>query len=247
VALPVHTVHAAGTVEQANAAKATIDRALAAPMTLNGAGSGLTITPAQIGAIVRVTPVDQHGQTTLAVTLDDAGLAKLVAQIAKTADVPVTDASVQDFGTHKVLMPSAAGVAVQQDKLAQSIRAAFVNGQHEVTVPTVTTQPKVTTEDQMAKLGITDVVAKGTSDFSGSGPARAHNVELAAYLVDGTLIAPGATFSYNDALGSILAKNFEEAGSYIDGLNGTSIGGGVCQVSTTIFRAALKGGLPITE
>ena len=247
VTLPVHLAHAAGSVEQANAAKATIDRALAAPMTLTGAGNGLSLTPTQLGGIVRVKPVAQNGETTLAVTLDDAGLAKLVGEIAKSVDVPVADAYVQDYGTHKVLMPSVQGVSVAQDKLAANIRAAFVAGQHTVTVPTVTTKPKVTTEDQMATLGITNVVAKGTSDFSGSGPARAHNVELAAYLVDGTLIAPGATFSYNDALGSILSKDFEEAGSYIDGLNGTSIGGGVCQVSTTIFRAALKGGLPITE
>lgn len=247
VTLPVHDAHADSTIEQANAAKATIDRALAAPMNLTGAGDGLQITAKQFAGIVRVSPVQRNGRTELAVTLDDAGLAKIVAEIAQSVDVPVADAYVRDFATHNVLMPSVAGVTVQRDKLGRAVREAFVAGTHEITVPTVTKTPKVTTEDQMATLGITDVIAKGTSDFSGSGPARAHNVRLAANLVDGTLIAPGATFSYNDALGSIFAKDFEEAGSYIDGLNGSSIGGGVCQVSTTVFRAALKGGMPITE
>jgi vancomycin resistance protein YoaR len=247
VTLSLHTAEATGTAAQADAARATIERALAAPMKLTGAGADLQITPRQLAPIIRVTPVHRDGHPELAVTLDDAGLAKLSGEIAKQADRPVADAYVQDFPSHSVLMPSVAGLTVDRAKLGQAVRDAFAAGKHEVTVPAVTTAPKVTTEQRMAKLGITDVIAKGTSDFSGSGPARAHNVRLAAYLVDGTLIAPGGTFSYNDALGSIFAKDFEEAGSYIDGLNGSSLGGGVCQVSTTVFRAALKGGLPITE
>ena len=76
---------------------------------------------------------------------------------------------------------------------------------------------------------------------------RIHNVELVAHLVDNKLIAPGATFSFNQATGArTAAKGFLEAPVIINGEVQTGLGGGVCQVSTTVFNAAYEAGLPIT-
>ena len=72
-------------------------------------------------------------------------------------------------------------------------------------------------------------------------------MQLVAHLVDGKLIAPGATFSFNEATGErTAAKGFLEAPVIINGELSTGLGGGVCQVSTTVFNAAYEAGLPIT-
>ena len=77
---------------------------------------------------------------------------------------------------------------------------------------------------------------------------RIHNVELVAHLVDGTLIAPGATFSFNQTTGDRnAAKGFLEAPVIVNGELTTGLGGGVCQVSTTVFNAAFEAGLKIVE
>src|SRR5207247_7725559 len=74
-----------------------------------------------------------------------------------------------------------------------------------------------------------------------------HNVQVVAHLVDDKLIAPGATFSFNETTGArTAAKGFLEAPVIINGELGTGLGGGVCQVSTTVFNAAYEAGLSIT-
>ena len=95
-------------------------------------------------------------------------------------------------------------------------------------------------------MGITGVVGSYET-FYGGEPNRIHNVQLVAHLVDDKLIAPGATFSFNQATGERSAeKGFLEAPVIINGELQTGLGGGVCQVSTTVFNAAYEAGLPIT-
>src|SRR5204862_1627658 len=75
-----------------------------------------------------------------------------------------------------------------------------------------------------------------------------HNVQLVSHLVDGHIIAPGATFSFNQTTGDRSAdKGFREAPVIINGELQTGLGGGVCQVSTTVFNAAYEAGLPIVS
>src|SRR5919201_535462 len=96
-------------------------------------------------------------------------------------------------------------------------------------------------------MGITGVVGSYTT-FYGGDPNRIHNVQLVARLLDHHFIAPGATFPFNDATGARTAdKGFLEAPVIINGELKTGLGGGVCQVSTTVFNAAYEGGLPITS
>lgn len=109
------------------------------------------------------------------------------------------------------------------------------------------TEPSVTTE-KVNDLGIKELIGRGTSRFTGSIPSRVFNVNLAATRVNGTLIAPGEEFSFNNAVGDISKlTGFKEAYVIQNGKTVLGDGGGVCQVSTTIFRAALNAGLPITE
>ena len=95
-------------------------------------------------------------------------------------------------------------------------------------------------------MGIIGTVGTYETIYGGD-PNRIHNVQLVAHLVDGKLIAPGPTFSFNGATGErTAAKGFLEAPVIINGELQTGLGGGVCQVSTTVFNAAYEAGLPIT-
>ena len=94
-------------------------------------------------------------------------------------------------------------------------------------------------------MKITGLVASYQT-FYGGEAGRIHNVQLVSHLVDGHVIAPGETFSFNGATGERSAdKGFVEAPVIINGELKTGLGGGVCQVSTTVFNAAYEAGLPI--
>ncbi len=95
--------------------------------------------------------------------------------------------------------------------------------------------------------GIEEVIGVGTSDYSGSIPGRVHNVLLASKRLHGTLIPPGEEFSFNKALGEVSSQTgYQAAYVILNGRTQLGDGGGVCQTSTTMFRAAIASGLPIT-
>ena len=107
-------------------------------------------------------------------------------------------------------------------------------------------EPKRTTQDAKA-MGITGVVGSYTTTYGGT-EGRLHNVALVAKLIDGALVAPGARFSFNQTTGERnAAKGFEAAPVIINGELESGIGGGVCQVSTTVFNAAFEAGLSIEK
>ncbi|MBI3397364.1 VanW family protein [Candidatus Woesebacteria bacterium] len=116
-----------------------------------------------------------------------------------------------------------------------------------IDIPTEKTPPEIKTGD-INNLGINELIGRGTSRFKGSIPSRVHNVVLAASKLNGILVNPGDTFSFNDALGDISEfTGYQQAYVIKDGKTVLGDGGGVCQVSTTLFRAILNAGLPITE
>jgi len=116
-----------------------------------------------------------------------------------------------------------------------------------VEVPVKVISPEVSIENSN-QFGISGLLEKGESYFSHSIPARIANLKLAASKLNGILIKPGETFSFNRALGEV-SKNtgYQPAWVISQGKTVLGDGGGVCQVSTTLFRAVLNSGLPIVE
>lgn len=116
-----------------------------------------------------------------------------------------------------------------------------------LSLPVENVEPKITTESSNG-YGIRELLAEGKSKFAGSINNRVHNVALAASRINGRLIGPGEIFSFNDALGDVSSSTgFQPAYVIKGGRTVLGDGGGVCQVSTTLFRAALNTGLPIIE
>ena len=103
-------------------------------------------------------------------------------------------------------------------------------------------------KNNLASLGITELVSEGKSDFTGSAPYRVTNIQAGLVLLDGVLIAPGDEFSFDDTIGDIDETNgFVKGYAIVQSRTQLEFGGGICQDSTTVFRAAFWAGLPITE
>ena len=116
-----------------------------------------------------------------------------------------------------------------------------------IKVPLKTLKPQVT-DDKASKMGIKELIAEGTSLFQHSIENRIFNISLAAARLNGTLIPPGQTFSFGKTVGDVSTiTGYRQAYVIENGKTVLGDGGGICQVSTTLFRAALNAGLPIVE
>src|SRR3990167_2895776 len=116
-----------------------------------------------------------------------------------------------------------------------------------VSLPVVTTSPDITTSE-VNNLGIKELIGRGESKFAGSIASRIHNIGLASLKFNGVLVEPGKEISFNDILGDVSSyTGYKQAYVIKDGKTVLGDGGGVCQVSTTLFRAILDAGLPVVE
>ncbi|NOX62083.1 MAG: hypothetical protein GXP42_09090 [Chloroflexi bacterium] len=145
------------------------------------------------------------------------------------------------------LSPGVEGYALDVDATIAAIAEAIRNGEHRITLPVKVIQPAVPSNNPQA-LGIKELISEGTTKFKGSSAARVKNIEVAASKFVGVVIPPGEVFSFNKYVGDITAANGFEDSLIISGnTTAVGVGGGVCQVSTTVFRAAWFGGFPLVE
>lgn len=115
------------------------------------------------------------------------------------------------------------------------------------TIPLKITKPKIKVKDLGDKL-FKQTLAKYTTIYDAGVYNRAHNVALAAKTINGTILLPGETFSYNGKLGNTnAAKGYKQATAYVGGKVVPSYGGGICQVSSTLYNAVLYANLEIIE
>jgi len=97
-------------------------------------------------------------------------------------------------------------------------------------------------------MGLRELVISSQTSFAGSSASRLRNVEVAAQQFEGVVIPPGETFSFNEIVRDVSSANgFEDSLIIWGDRTAVGVGGGVCQVSTTLFRAAYEGGFPIVE
>jgi vancomycin resistance protein YoaR len=175
----------------------------------------------------------------------DEWLVKLGDRVQK----PAQDASFAVDGDRARVVAARPGVRLDAIATTRALLRAALHRRpalRVVRLPIEQQQPRLTTGAARA-MHIDRLVAGYTTDYGGI-PNRIHNVQLVAHLIDNKLIAPGATFSFNKTTGERnAAKGFLEAPVIVNGELTTGLGGGVCQVSTTVFNAAFEAGLKITE
>ncbi|MBP9822259.1 MAG: VanW family protein [Candidatus Pacebacteria bacterium] len=174
----------------------------------------------------------------------DAFLSGVSASFSKN---PVDAKFIIDNGKAVILSQAQEGEELDVISSAQEIRKSILSNQKEITLTTKKTEPSIT-EEKIRSLGVDDRLAIGESNFSGSTLARIQNIKVASKKFNGLIIKPGETFSFNTILGEVVASTGYAPEKVIKNNKiEYEYGGGVCQVSTTLFRAAIFAGLPIVE
>jgi vancomycin resistance protein YoaR len=129
-----------------------------------------------------------------------------------------------------------------------AVQAGLLQSIHTLPLAFQITPPEVKDDATAAQLGITELVSQQSTYFRGSSAERVNNVKVAGARFHGLLVPPGAVFSFDENLGDVsLDTGFAEALIIYGGRTIRGVGGGVCQVSTTVFRTAYFGGFPIVE
>lgn len=139
------------------------------------------------------------------------------------------------------------GRALDVDETLNRMQAAIFDPAHRIVPMAFSyTLPKYHDSVTAAELDITQLVGEATTYYAGSTQPRKDNIFEAMSRFDGVMIAPDEVFSFNDALGDISPETgFVQGKIILGGRTVDGVGGGVCQVSTTLYRAALAGGFPI--
>jgi vancomycin resistance protein YoaR len=190
------------------------------------------------------------GNYQLTVKFKPDNLRAEVERIGELVSRPARDARFDydpNTGTLTPMVISQEGLELNPDAAMQAINEAVANGQNEIQLPLTVISPEVATTD-VEKMNITGLAAQGFSDYTGSSYEREVNLSVAAEQYHGIVIPPGDVFSFNEHLGWVVdANGYEEGYIIVGNRTEVDVGGGVCQVSTTIFRAAFNAGFEIVE
>jgi len=150
-------------------------------------------------------------------------------------------------GRAEEFRPSTTGLKLNIEESVSRIMSSLANNSYHAELSIDIIEPDITL-DKINELGITTLIGRGESDFRDSPASRVHNIEVGSAKYNGEIIKPGEEFSFNSILGEVDEKNGYQSELVIKG--GKLVyeyGGGLCQVSTTVFRAAIMAGLPIVE
>ena len=233
------------------ASKQAIEEALSQPILLTDPHGEFqfSLDPATLASIVTWIPDDENVGT-LKPEVDEEALHQIVEGWAEQVYRPPLDARFDFDPKRQVLIelaPSATGYELDVDATVAAVSAAIVAGEKQVELPVREIPPAVPSDNPEA-LGIKELVATGTTRFAGSSRARVKNIEVAASKFVGVVIPPGEIFSFNKYVGDVTAANgFEDSLIIAGDRTAVGVGGGVCQVSTTVFRASFFGGFPTVE
>jgi vancomycin resistance protein YoaR len=244
-------------IVEATSQAESLRRVLSAPLTIHiadpqtGDPGPWTIDTPLLAGMLTVGRVKTDTDWKYQVTVDPHAIEEFLGQIAPKVNQSSTNARFNfDNETDQLILVQHAvtgrtmDVAATRDTVIQKI----FQGEHDIPLVLTMEKPQVGDNATAASLGITGLVYFHKSYFRGSSAARLQNINAASSRFDGLLIPPNTTFSMGDAIGDISLDNgYAEALIIYNGQTITGVGGGVCQVSTTLFRTAFYGGYPIVE
>lgn len=248
-------------------ARRTAERALSGPTKLVAGDHSVTLQPADVAPMLKIAV----GGGPARVEVDEAKLRPAIEQLAKDAERPATNPrlrlvggsgarpdwlvpSMPNGGEGSTLETIAAGAAGQHVDVAKALDAAakglLATSDRTVSLPVDVVKPFDAADG--AAFGPREFIDGSTTSYAGSIPERAHNIELAASRLDGIVVPPHTTFDFNRELGSTSVDNgYQWAWGFAGGPTGAttvpSVGGGICQVATTLFQAVFWAGYQIEE
>ncbi|HEV2527139.1 MAG TPA: VanW family protein [Thermomicrobiales bacterium] len=241
--VPVIDVTASITTDQLAATRDAVIRLTSQSVTMKAGRDEWEITPEQLTEGLVMPEDTLNGDP----WLDPWWMDQLVDPVVNELWEAPKDAVLAWDGGLYALEKSRPGSQVDRERLVELLTQAASSDERTVEIPRVEVAPRIDS-DNLDALGISGLIASGDSSFAGSSEARSTNVGVASEWVSQTAIAPGEEFSFNAAIGAITEERGYVTGKIIVGdWFADDLGGGVCQVSTTVYRAALYAGLPFTE
>ena len=232
------------TTAAAEAAVAQAKELIDEPVTLEFKGEEVgTLAPARLAKLLRFRPAEERFN----VSFHPDRIARAVEPLLKPWRTRAVNARFVIDGKQVRIRPSRPGLAVDGRWAADSVAAAAAAPTRRASLRLKQIRADLTTREA-DQLGIRERISTFTTDMGTSSSNRIHNVQLMARYVDGTIIKPGDTFSFNDRVGPrTVERGFREGQMIIGSLLLPSIGGGVCQTATTLFNNAFELGLPIVK
>ena len=174
-------------------------------------------------------------------------ISEFVKKVATAVNQNAKNATITRSGGSFTIGQHAEGRIVDEEKLMKDLQDAIneLNPDAVVEADIVVSQPEITSE---ALANIDSQLSVYTTNYSSSAAGRKYNVGLAASKINGAVIMPGETFSYNAEVGPVTAAaGFQNAGVFVGNKVEEGIGGGLCQVSSTLYQAALHSNLEIAQ
>jgi vancomycin resistance protein YoaR len=239
---------------QADAARQILSQPLrlVMPNAAEGEPAPYVYNPEVVANLLAVQRVQNDGgQAGLQVGLSPNGLRDLLVPVKDQVDrLPSNAKFIFNDATRQLELMEDSSVGRELDVGASivAINDALARGEHTVALVVNEAQPKIAGTATAEELGIRELVSSQTSYFYGSSAERIQNIQAASARFHGVLVAPGETFSMGAMMGDVSLENgFAEALIIYGGRTIKGVGGGVCQVSTTLFRTVFFGGYPIVE
>ncbi len=189
------------------------------------------------------------------ISIDEEAVRSFVKDLARKIDTDPHNARLRfndETQTIEEIAPHIDGISVDVEKTTAQIIDVLKKNNTDTTPIKLeisyTKVPAKVTAQNAQKLGIKELIGKGVSDFSGSTKSRIHNITTASKRFDGLVIAPNEEFSFVSVLGPVDGEHgYKEELVIRDNETKPEYGGGICQVSTTVFRGAIFSGLKITQ
>ena len=221
-------------------ARYDIDAAVKSAMDYGKGGNPFTRT------ITRFKVKNKPIKIELKFLADDTRIKEDVKAISKKIDQKAKDATISYTGSFNVT-EGKDGLKVNQEKLEKDLKKAINPEKKEevVEIPVDVVKPKITAS--MLKEIDTKIQSFST-EFNPSNPNRVGNIRVSSEAINGTVVLPGEVFSTNKAMGPrVKSSGYTEAPTIVNGTLVPGLGGGVCQVSSTLYNAALLADLEIVE
>lgn len=178
------------------------------------------------------------------IVMNQVVLEKTLAKVAKAVNRPHKDARLKVVDGRLEITPDSCGIKLNEKRAVKVISDAMGAGNQIVPLPVAVDRPDVTAEDAKA---IDTLLARYTTPFNSGNRSRTHNLTLAAHAIDGVVLRQGGEFSYNDIVGPrVTERGYKNAIVFVRGKMEEGVGGGICQVSSTLYNSVLLAGLDVT-
>ncbi|CCJ34459.1 VanW family protein [Caloramator australicus] len=196
--------------------------------------------------IERIKLLNSSVNITLDLSYDKTNIDKIVQKISREINKPFKDATIKLVGQNFVITKEENGIKVDEENLKSLIVDAIQNKENkEIHIPTLKVEAKIKSSD-LEK--IKEKISVFSTKFNPSDVNRTGNLKIAAQSLDGTVLMPGEIFSMNKVLGPrVASKGYKEAPVIINGTLVPGLAGGICQVTTTVYNAALLANFDIIE